>query len=167
MTIHNPLPGADAPRPGPRAEKARILLPIVLAVLALAVFLILFWPSSHGKKGNARGHGGVRDESAQGNSSVTGRGASGRGGSPVGGERRARPSGSGKGDTWWYKEKGGSEGSRNDGWWYQDKGGSGTGGASGSGGSESPVGGAPPNRSQAQEAAAEKNSGPDNDWWRD
>jgi hypothetical protein len=137
-------------------------MPILLSVAALVVFLILFWPSSHGKKGHAKGHGG-----GQGSSSVTERGGSGGGGSPVGGGGGSARS-AGKGESWWYQEKSGGGDGRKEGWWYQEEGkGSKTARAAESGKSSSPVGGADERPNADREAQSAKKSGPDEFWWRD
>ena len=105
-----PLP--DPVRTGPKSKRARILMPIALAVAALAVFLLLFWPPDHGGKGS-RGHSG-RSGEGQGSSSTR------NGSSPVGGGD-SRGSSSPKGESWWYKEKEDKPEKSADGWWYKDE----------------------------------------------
>ena len=172
--------------PGGRAKR-RILLPIVGAVLALTVFLALFWNEGrHGKKGHGSRGGayGQRDPhnprgGAQspvggqdgggwdrgGNSEVT-RGGTG---SPVGGGPSGRPAG-GKGENWWYQEDGMSGGGEGDHWWYKEKGGSAQGSPVGGDCKDeieadaSPVGNGGPSKPAGAKA---KDTGPDDFWWRD
>jgi hypothetical protein len=134
-----PPPGDDARTD--QAKKARLLLPIIISVAVLAVFLLLFLPSRHGKKA----HGGSRGGSGLGNSSVTeeetgkAEDGNGRGNGDNGGKGA-------QGETWWYrnggdKAKGAKGGNAGDGdaWWAPDKSGSGKSAPAKS--SESPVGG--------------------------
>lgn len=108
----SPLP--DSTRPDAKSKRARILMPIALAVAALVVFLVLFWPPDHGKKG-ARGRSGQGSGQAQGNSSSTQDGSS-----PVGGGPRGQSS-SRKSESWWYKEKEDKPKKAGDQWWYKEK----------------------------------------------
>lgn len=105
-----PLP--DPARPGLKSKRARLLMPIAVAVAALAVFLLLFWTPEHGRKGgkahSVRSGEGRSGSSAAQNSS-----------SPVGGDSRgsSRP----KGESWWYQEKKDKPDKKAEGWWYQDE----------------------------------------------
>lgn len=166
------IPSAPVAPGGP--AKRRILLPIVGAVLALTVFLALFWNEGrHGKKGHGSRGGayGQRDphnprggaqspvggqyeggqdsrdgRDREGSSDVT----QGAGSSPVGGRGSASGSRGGKGENWWYQEGGKSAGGDGDHWWYQEKSGSGT-----SSERSSPVGGNPKAEAKEEiEAAA-------------
>jgi hypothetical protein len=101
---------------GRLSPKARILLPIALAAVVLAAFLLLFLPSNHGHKkggkaGNRGGHSAGYYE-AEGNSPVTEDGKDGS----------ARPAA--KGEKWWYKEKEAKSEGKGEKWWFQDKSGS-------------------------------------------
>lgn len=111
-------PGA-APKPalGNLSPRARILLPIALSVGALAIFLLLFLPSKHGRNGNKGDKAGNRGGhsagyyEAESNSPVTEEGGGGSGSS------RPAP----KGEKWWYKEKDSKSGGGGEQWWYKEK----------------------------------------------
>ncbi len=107
----SPLP--DPGRSDPQSKRARILMPIALVVAALVVFLVVFWPPDHGKKG-------ARGRSGQGSSQGSG-GSSGKqdGSSPVGGGPSRQSSG--KAEGWWYKDKEPKPKKSGDEWWYKDK----------------------------------------------
>jgi hypothetical protein len=153
-------PDPSPPEPaseGQSRAKIRILLPIALSVAAVVLFLIAFWPDSHGgKKGHSRsgrssdrgsspvGGSDREDREGAGNASVKGAG------SPVGGSDAPARSGS-KGETWWYKDEGKSSQNKGDQWWYKNK------------KDEEAGAGSKPTR----EAEAPKNSGPDDNWWHD
>lgn len=123
MQTQTPLP----PGPDSRHLKVKILLPIVISVLAVAVFLALFWTDArHGKKGHPRrsqsSHdanrspvGGQDGDRGDGNT----RGTNGRGESPVGGGPRPEPREDEAG--WWYQDKGKSGKQSDEGWWYEKK----------------------------------------------
>lgn len=112
-----------------RPGKIRILLPIVLSVLALAVFLALFWHDGRpGKKGHSRRTHTAHDANRSpvggqdgelediGNPHVT----DGKGGSPVGGGDARPRSGKDEGG-WWYREEGKGRQDGEDGWWAPEK----------------------------------------------
>ncbi len=151
-----PTPAA----PSDTRAKARILLPIAGAVIALVVFLALFWnQGQHGKKGhgirggaygqrdahNPRGSGGSPvgggyssdDDVGGGNGDGEGNAAVTGNGSPVGGKRTV---GAGNGAN-----SGGVGGNSNhsveSGWWYRDDGKPAGTGSKANNGRESPVGG--------------------------
>jgi hypothetical protein len=106
-----PLP--EPGRPGLKSKRARLLMPIAVAVAALAIFLLLFWSPDHGRKGG-KGHSGRSGEGRGGPSE------SHNGSSPVGGgSRNERPAK--KGESWWYKEKEDKPEKEAGGWWYKDK----------------------------------------------
>ena len=92
-----------------KTKRARLLMPIAIAVAGLVVFLVLFWPAGHGKKGSKGYSGDGRGGSSTSRSSE----------SPVGG------GGPGNGPTPVRKAVGGTAISRRKkkegGWWYQDE----------------------------------------------
>jgi hypothetical protein len=106
----SPLP--DSIRPDLKSKRARILMPIALVVAALVVFLVLFWPPDHGKKG-ARGRSGQGSGQGPAGSSAQ------DGSSPVGGGSSGQSSG--KSGGWWYKDKDDKPKKAGDQWWYKDK----------------------------------------------
>jgi hypothetical protein len=170
MSGQSPSPDLSQPKATTRAARAkiRILLPIALAVVALSLFLMAFWPDSHaGKKSHTRrgqiterggspvGGAGREDLEDLGNSPVT-RG----GGSPVGG-REAPARSKSKAGGWWYRHKGkSSAGDKGDQWWYQDKKGEAKTRTTGEAATDK-------DGDRDREADAAKKSEPNNNWWHD